>query len=64
MVHGANGLVGLPVHILVVVGYATDNEPVIVHLPPMMVWIVEEIQPINRAVIPMFALVIKRCKYN
>ena len=60
MVHGANGPVGLPVYILVVVGYTTDNELVIVHLPPMMVWIVEETQPINRAVIPMFALVRKR----
>ena len=60
MVHGANGPVGLPVHILAVVGYATDNELVIVHLPPMVVWIVEEIQPIKRAVTPMFALVRKR----
>ena len=57
MVHGAGGPVGLPVHELVVVGYAVDNEHVIIHLPPMMVWIVEEIQPINRAAMLIFARV-------
>ena len=57
MGHGASGPVGLHVHKLVVVGYAVDNEHVTILHPPMMVWTVEEIQPINRAATPMFALV-------
>ena len=48
MVSGANGPVGLHVQ---VVGYAVDNENVIIHLPLMVDWIVVEVQLIKEVVL-------------
>ena len=54
MVDGANGPVGLPVQVM---GYEVDNEYVIIHCPPMVDWIVVEMQLTKKVVIPILVLV-------
>ena len=60
MVSGVNGLFGLLVHKLVVVGYALDNEHVTILHPPMVVRTVKERKSINANVTENLVLVRKK----
>ena len=60
MVSGVNGLSGLLVHKLVVVGYALDNEDVTILHPPMVVRTVKERKSINANVTENHVLVRKK----